>query len=228
MATVQVHESQPQLPHRMHEEELTAEVVRAGSLVERVGGVATIVLAIVALTGTLPLYLTAIAAITVGLALAIEGVAGAARYSRLMAEGGAQWTGAETAGGTIAEFICGGATAVLGILALLHVVPMVLLPVAVVVLGAGLVFGSGARARLSRVMIQTHRGYEFMRLMAREVVLGATAAELLVGISGAILGILALVGTAPLILVQVALLACGCSLLLCSVALSGRIWGQHG
>ncbi len=147
MATVQVHEGQPQATQRHFSEEKTVtEVAMAGSLVEGAGGIGAVVLAIVALTGILSMYLTAIAAIALGVALIFEGLANAARYSRLVVDESEarRWARAEAGGGMSLELLCGGAGVALGILALLKIAPMVLLPIAAIVFGIGLIFGSGA------------------------------------------------------------------------------------
>ena len=68
------------------EEERSAEVVTGGSMIEAVGGIATVVLAIVGLAGLVPIYLAAIAAIVLGAALLLQGIAIAARFSDLLAE----------------------------------------------------------------------------------------------------------------------------------------------
>jgi hypothetical protein len=62
------------------EEEQAMEVMVGGSITEAIGGVAGVVLAIIGLAGVLPLYLAAIAAIAIGVALCAEGGALAATY----------------------------------------------------------------------------------------------------------------------------------------------------
>ena len=106
MATVQVHEGQPQLPHRSFEDKTVREVAMAGSMVEGVGGIGAIVLAIVALTGIFPMYLTAIAAIALGVAIVFEGLASVARFSRLLADesDATRWARTEAEGGMSSNY----------------------------------------------------------------------------------------------------------------------------
>jgi hypothetical protein len=200
----------------------------AGSLVESAGGIGAIVLAIVALTGVLPMYLTAIAAIALGVALVFEGLANVARYSQLFTEEGAMATArttrVETGSGVTLELFCGAGGIVLGILALLHIAAMILLPVAAIVFGVGLIFSSGTRATLARHLVEGFHGHEFSTLVAREAMQAVMVTEVCIGIGGAVLGILALIGNAPLILTEVAMLAFGCAVVLGGLALSGRMF----
>jgi hypothetical protein len=226
MATVQVHEGQSPLSRRTVDEKTVQEVAMTGSMVEGVGGVGAIVLAIVALTGVLPLTLTSIAAIALGAAIVFEGLASMARFSRLLAEESeaTRWARAEGEGGMSLELFCGAAGGVLGILSLIRIAPMILLPIAAIVFGVGLIFGSGARARLARQMLEGSHGYDFMSLIAREAMQAARFVEIGIGIGGAVLGILALVGNSPLVLTQVAMLAFGAAVLIGGMAMSGRIF----
>ena len=78
----------------------------------------------------------------------------------------------------------------LGILALIKIASMTLLPIAAILFGVGLIFGSGARARLGRQRIEAQHGYDFMSLIAREAMQAARLVEIVIGIGGVVLGIL--------------------------------------
>ncbi len=220
----------PPPPTTVEREEMrSAELMAGGSLVEAVGGVAGVVLAILGLvlTGFLPVYLAAIAVIAVGFAMACEGAAIAGRYSRLLREtGDTPAAEAELGGGMTAEFLGGIAGIVLGILALLQLVPMVLLPVAAIVFGAALLLGCGATARLNHLVVERFCGttlHVLSRPIATEAVRAASGAQVLVGLGAIVLGILGLVPAFPtLTLALVAFLAAGASLLLSGAALSGK------
>ena len=227
MATVQVHESGPQLGRRP-EEKTVAEVAMAGSLLEGVGGVAAVALAIIALAGVYPLYLVAIATIVLGASLLFEGFSIVARYSHhIMPEDTAMsathTARMETGGGVSAEMFCGAAGVALGILALIGLVPWTLMAISAIALGAGLVLSSGTRARVRRHMLEGFHMHEFTWAIVREGMQAALITEVCVGIGAIVLGILALCGTAPVVLTTVAMLALGCGVFLGGVALSSRL-----
>ena len=63
----------------------TAALEGSGILIEGIGGAAAVVLAILGLTGVMPLELAAIAVIVFGVALGAEGGTIATRFARLLA-----------------------------------------------------------------------------------------------------------------------------------------------
>jgi hypothetical protein len=195
----------------------------AGSLVEGVGGVGAVVLAILGLAGLLPLEIAAIAAIAVGVSVAVEGGTVASRLSRTLgAAGMAQAEFAELGGGMSAELLGGTAGGVLGLLAVLHIVPMVLVPVAVVVLGAALLMGSGATSRVS-TLTATWATRPEVQPAAREALLAATSAQMMVGIGAVALGIIGIVGFSPVTTSLVAFLILGAALVLNGTAIGGSV-----
>ncbi len=206
----------------MSHETGTWAVLTGGSIVEAVAGIATIVLAILALVGVAPADLAPIATITVGVALLAEGGAIATRYSNLLAKAGGEYSSTELGGGMSAELIGGAGGGILGLLALLHLQPMVLMPVAAIVFGAALLLGSGVTSRVSSMAIES-AGDHTTHLIAREAVLAAAGAQALVGLASGALGIIALVGINPLTLTLVALLALGSSILMSGTAIGGTV-----
>src|SRR5262245_11509555 len=101
-----------------------AEIRARGSTLEALGGVAALVLAILALVGFQPLYLTTIATIAVGVAL--------------LAHGGMAVRETESTNRIGSEILGGAAGVALGILALVGVLPQLLLLAATIVLGVAL------------------------------------------------------------------------------------------
>lgn len=199
------------------------ETVAGGSAVEAFGGLGTAVLAILGLAGVFPMYLAAIATIALGVSLFSEGGAVATRYRRVLDEaGGGRFEAAELGGGITAELLTGAAGSVLGVLALLGTVPAVLISSAVVVFGAGLLFGSGATARLD-AFAATAGSEGRTGQVAREAMRAAAGAQVLIGIASVVLGVLGLVGIAPMVLGLVALLGLGASVLLSGSAIAGRV-----
>lgn len=136
---------------------------------------------------------------------------------------------AETlAGGSMAEAVAGIAGVVLAIIALAHVFPAYLGPIAAIVIGAGLVLEGGAVAARYAGLLESVGD-----TTGTEVELGGgMSAELLGGVAGIVLGILALIGIVPLALEAVAAIVFGAALLLGCAATAGlnrmavrRWWG---
>jgi hypothetical protein len=114
------------------------------------------------------------------------------------------------AGGSITEALAGLAAAALAILGLAGVLPGYFAAIATIAVGVALLAQGGAvAARWSRIMAETP-GYD---LDARGDLSSGITGEILGGASGIVLGILALVGVAPPILIPVALLAFGGAML---------------
>ncbi len=199
------------------------KAVAGGSITEAAAGAAAVVLSIVALAGTMPAYLASIACIALGVALLAQGGAAAARYSRMLREGpGWDWEPpAELSGGMGAELVAGGAAVVLGILAILGISTLLLLPSALIVLGGAMLLSSSATESLSHV---TRAGMpERFDRLAHHVTAAASGTQVLVGIGAVVLGILALVGLAPLTLTLVGFLVGGAVVLLTGSSVSARL-----
>jgi hypothetical protein len=200
-------------------DETSVGVLAGGSTVEAVGGAAALVLAILGLAAVLPETLAAVATIAIGVALLAEGTAIAARYAKILAGTELGRIGAaELGGGMSAEFLGGAAGIVLGLLALLGVASMTLEAVAAIVFGGALLFGSAATSKLDALASRSEA-----RTAAREAVVAASGAEVMVGLGSAVLGILALVGLAPATLTLVALLGVGTAIVLSGTAITARM-----
>lgn len=207
-----------------HEDVRTsARYLSAGSVVEAVAGTGTVALAILALTGALPMALAAIGTIAVGAGLLVEGAAIAGRFDELLKETETAHLAHRALGsGMAAESVGGVAGIVLGILALLSVDPMVLLPVAMIGFGAAFLVGSGASRDLNELVLDD-QAPERKRRVTREAVAVANGGQLLLGIGALTLGILAVLGVAPLTLTLVGLIAVGAAAMFAGTALSVRL-----
>jgi hypothetical protein len=179
-----------------------------------------VVLSIIGLVGLFPTPLAAIAVIALGVMLLSEGASIMFRAYALLAEAGAGETAAvsDVSRAITAEFLAGVAGVVLGILALVGIVPLMLMAVAVITYGGMLIVTSGGSIGFDWPAIGDN---EVVRRLVRSLRGVAADAQLLAGLAGVVLGILALVGIKPLTLVVVALLAIGASALLRSSALGG-------
>ncbi|MEJ2508744.1 MAG: hypothetical protein P8009_04545 [Gammaproteobacteria bacterium] len=201
-----------------------AESVATGSTAEIIGGVAAVVLAILGLANVAPGFMLTIATIAVGAALVFEGGALAAEYSKILsstADTTLQTT--EVGGGMTAEMMGGIAGIVLGILALLGLDTMTLSASALIVFGATLAVSAGMTSRLNELKIKASEAHETAQKVAHEAVTAAADTQVLVGVAAAVLGILALVGIAPMPLALIGLLAVGASVLLSGSAVGGRL-----
>jgi hypothetical protein len=174
--------------------------VAGGSMMEAVGAIATIALAIVGLAGVFSATMAAIATIVIGAAFLLE--SGSFSAAQLSSRSG-EFEGAS--GGTSAAFLGGVAGIVLGILALLGIASITLLSVAAIVYGATfLLSGVGQSGNLA----------------------AAAGGHTLVGLGAAVLGILAVVGLSPLVLVLVALLSLGAGALFSGSAQGAQAMSQ--
>lgn len=224
-------------------------IFAAGSAVEAIAGLGVVVLAILALAGVLPVTMASIAVIAMGVALFIKGGAIMARYADLVAHygsGSPELT--EFGGGTSVEFLGGLGGIALGILCLLDVVPGILLPVSVIMFGAVLLIGAGVLSRISheRLITTTEKpilGREetagmreetvgvrpeallTVRQEAEEAMNAAAGMETFAGLSTIVLGILALLGYAPLTLVLVGLLVAGSAVFFSATSVGARLAG---
>ena len=203
--------------------------VGGGTAVEALVGLGAGILAVLGLAGILPFYMLSIGIIAAGVALFLEGVSVRTAYAKLSESYGVRTRvtdGAEVAGGFGAQSLCGGAAIVLGILALVGVLPGVLLAVGIMALGAGMLLGGPARAELEWSEVELHHSTDRSRRIASQAVHGSVGMLALFGIGAFILGILALAlqtGSPSLAgtLLLVGLLAVGATELLSGSAMLG-------
>ncbi|GIW05093.1 MAG: hypothetical protein KatS3mg059_1713 [Thermomicrobiales bacterium] len=174
-----------------------------GGMIEALAGLGVIILAVLGLAGLLEQTLAAVATIVLGVAFLALGAVVVAWYATA--------EGAPTSGVAI-ELLGGLIAIILGILALLDVVPLVLVAVAIVVLGASLLLGSSVMRRAVATAGQ-----------AQEAVLATASAQALIGAAAIVLGVLALVGIQREILILSALLALGAGVLMGSVAATTKL-----
>lgn len=180
----------------------------SGIFAEAVGGIATIVLTIIALSGTSPGFLLATATIVFGAALLIEGTSIVNDYATVLSS----VTGAVGfqvgTGGLAAVFLAGITGIILGVLALLGINAFVLIAVSVIVFGSAMILSSSAMLNLHN--FKARLGGEFIMATAVSSTAGAQA---LAGIAAIVLGILAVAGMHSETLALVGLLVLGAAIL---------------
>ncbi len=115
--------------------------------------------------------------------------------------------------GSFAESLAGAGGVVLAILGIIGVLPMALASIAAIAVGVGLFLGGGVIAARSRQL-----GVGRSSAEERRQILGGLGMEAFAGASGAVLGLLALLGIDPLTLLGVSAIVLGGALLMASAA----------
>jgi hypothetical protein len=210
-------------------ETLTREPAAYGGFVDAIGGLATIVLAILALAGIYQDVLGSIAIIVFGVALLIQGGTMLGEFGQIMFPGG-RAVGRFTGGNTLAAvFLTGCAGIVLGILALIGIHPTVLVPVSIIAFGAALVLSSASVWQLYAMKhAATISGSESAlgnrEFLASEMASGSAGMQALAGLAAVVLGILALTATPyAATLFLVALIVLGAMIVLTGTTLTGIV-----
>jgi len=206
----------------VQEREATMSIVAGGSFAEAIGGIEAVVLAILGLVGVMPEDMAAIATLAVGVALLLQGIAVATRFSNLFSQTGKRLAdAAELGGGMGAEFLGGAAGGILGVLAILNIAPTTLMSIAIIVFGASLLLSSITTYRVDS--LSSKLGQTTLSAGQTLAALAVSGIQVLAGIAGIALGIIALVGVSTMILILVGLLCVGGSVLISGTALSGTV-----
>jgi hypothetical protein len=206
------------------------EAAAYGGLADATGGIATIVLAILALAGVRPDIIVPIAVIVFGASLLIQGGTMLSEYASIIFPAGATATSPEQFGvGSLSSlFLVGVAGIVLGVLALLGIAPAILTAIAVIAFGSALMLSSNAVRQLYMLQTSGNRpgapraGTE---LLAGEMASGSAGVQMLAGLAAVVLGILAVVGINHDVLTLAALIVLGATVILTGSTLSGLVIG---
>jgi len=207
-----------------------AEAAAYGGIADAIGGIATIVLAIIALAGVHPEVILPIAVIVFGAALLIQGGTMLSEYASIIFPAGSTYPASEQFGmGSLSTlFLVGVSGIVLGILALLGINFTILCAIAVIAFGSALLLSSNSVRNLYMLQqsVSTsgapRAGTE---LLAGEMASGSAGVQMLAGLAAIVLGILAVIGIDPIILTLVALIVLGGTVILTGSALSGLVIG---
>jgi hypothetical protein len=199
-----------------------AKIEAAGFSTEAATAAAAVVLAILGLSGIYPQYMMPIATIAIAAALLLKGVAIALEFEQLRMETGPiDAATAELGTGMSTELAAGAAGIALGVLALIGLVPGTLVTCALIVFGGALLVGGGETYRVAQ--LHAPRQPDEADTASRQVAKSAGGVETLVGIGAVVLGILALTGIQPAVLVLVGLLTVASAQLASGLAVSGRM-----
>jgi hypothetical protein len=210
-------------------ESTAATVSTYGGFADAFGGIATIVLAIIALAGVNTAVMVPIAVIVFGAALLIQGGALLSEHARIILPTEAGLASAEQfSGGSLsAVFLVGASGIVLGVLALLGIAAETLSAVAIIAFGAALIMTSNSVRELyvARRAVMRAGMHNASELVAGEMASGSAGVQLLAGLTAVVLGILAVAGTNPPVLILSALIVLGATVLLSGSTLSGMVMG---
>lgn len=204
----------------------STEAVGYGGFVDALGGIATIVLAIIALSGVRSLDLLSIATIVFGAALLIQGGAMLSEFAVI--EATPETSSGATGGGLGVLFGVGVAGIILGVLALLGVHSTILDSVAVIAFGGALVVSASAVWQLltSRsIATRFQTGSSMLRVVASEVATGSSSVQGLAGLAVIVLGVLGVAGIMTNNLALIALLVAGAAIVMTGSTLSGTMIG---
>ena len=203
----------------------SGEVASYGGFVDALGGIATVVLAIIGLAGVKPEILVSIATVVFGVALLIQG---GAMLTEFATTDGVTESESSSGGGLSALFLVGFGGIVLGVLALLGVYATILTAVSAIAFGAALVISSSAVWQLltSRsVAARFQARSPMLRVMASEVAAGSSGLQAMAGLAVIVLGILAVAGIFTQNLTLIAFLVAGAAIVLTGSSLSGTMTG---
>jgi hypothetical protein len=201
----------------------------SASAAEALAGLAAVVLTILGLAHVVPIYLVAIATIAVGVALILQGLAVALAFAqalfRTAAAAGPAASATELGGGSAWSLgmLTGIGGIVLGILALLQLVPAILVAIATIGYGGALVLTGSASSQVMALRVSTLRLAAPSQQLVAGVLAGSTGVQAIVGLQAIALGILAIAGFVSVTLVLIALLVIGAFIVINGAALSGMI-----
>ncbi len=195
-------------------EERVPAISESGAMAEGIIGTGAIVLSVIGLAGIYSFFMVAVATILVGIALLMNGFATSGRLSGLAPEISGQGTlarlgGMELGGGMATEFLGGVAGIVLGILALVGVMPVILVSIAAIVFGGSLIFGISASLPLLDLEIDSNCQRMESRRVIKAAVRSAEGMQMIIGLGAVVLGILAVIGLVPMILTLITMLSLG-------------------
>ncbi len=213
-------------------ESRSTEAAAYGGLVDAIGGIATAVLAIIALSGFAREVLAGAATIVFGAALLVQAGTILSEYASVVFPTGASAASigmdALSGDGISAMFLVGAAGVVLGVLALLGIAAPVLTAVAIIAFGAALMLSAGSARHLYQLQAVTRRGAVAPlggELIAGQMAAGSGGLQMASGLAAVVLGILAVCGVYRPVLTLVALLVLGVTVIMTGSTMSGMLLG---
>jgi hypothetical protein len=204
-----------------------ADAAAYGRLADALGGIATIVLAIIALAGVHPEVILPIAVMVFGAALLIQGGTRLSEYASIIFPAGSAGPASQQIGvGSLSTlFLVGVAGIVLGILALLGIASRTPSAIAVIAFGSALLLSSNSVRNL--YMLQSSASRSVVPRAGTELLAGegSLRVQMLAGLAAIVLGILAVIGINQNVLTSAALVVLGATVILTGSAVSGLVIG---
>jgi hypothetical protein len=187
-----------------------------GLLTEGAAGIATIVLAIIALAGVRVDALASIVTIVIGVGLMAQAFNSAAERYRVIPAGVVS-TGqpAEFGGEVMVDVLTGLTGVVLGILALVGLNAVHLVPAALIVFGAALMLSGGIELTPRTASVTGTVGGQ-TQVVSYHSQAATGGMEIMIGIAAIVLGILSLILMSSWVLVLVGFIAIGAGMLMVS------------
>ncbi len=202
-----------------------AKMVKNGSLISGGASLVAVIFTLLAMGNIWSGALVSLAVIALSIAFLSEGGAIAARFSELLPETSRNRREVSRLGAGLSLEIGGGIIgAVLGVLALVRIMPSVLVPVAVLAFGITMIFGSGVIFWFDSLMTGRSGEYKSVPGFAHEAALASGWLRFVLGLAAFVVGILSLAGVAPIIMNHVGLLCIGGSEMIMGSAMSARMW----
>lgn len=207
-----------------YDEKAVAEVETTASVIETVAGIAVVVLSIIGLARADTRVLMSISTIILGVALLAQRGAIVAEYVKLLNKTAGGALGAvEFSGGIMVEMLAGGSAIVLGVLGLIGLAPELLIPAAVITIGASLILDARGSGRLNALRAQAAGLSDMAQSVVEAATAGAVSAQVLAGGAAVVLGIIAFANTShTAVLTLVGLLVLGASVGVSGAALTGQ------
>lgn len=205
------------------------EVLESGNMSVILAGAAAVALSIIGLAGILPIVLVAVAAIAIGVSLVLTGIAVSAEKKNILTQTqSSRFTSTGMVGGSLGlEIIAGIASIALGILSLLKMDPAVLLGADVIVIGVTFLYICSADARMNAYKAGATTEMTHAHRLSYESAKAAIDLQFLVGLGVITLGILAIIGIAPVTLILVAFLSAGIALAFKGTTLGVRLYEER-
>ena len=185
----------------------------AESTSEALAGAAALVLAIVGLAGMASTYMMTIGVIALGVAFLFDGAVAFTRTWNGAGEAGTAGAGTAADNQLSAEVLGGAAGVVLGVLALIGIVPQILCSCAILVFGACMLVATGTQGSARRWQSVPSNESKMMEA-EEESTFAEPGTRPLVALAAIVLGLLAIVNIASMLLTLIGVLVLGASLVI--------------